>query len=75
MYLQMVKSLPVMQETGVPSLRWEDPLEKETATTLVVLPGNPTDGGAWQATIHGVKKSWTRLSDFTFTLPRLNTYH
>ena len=26
---------------------------------------NPTDGGVWQATIHGVAKSWTRLSDFT----------
>ena len=25
------------------------------------------DGGAWQATVHGVTKSWTRLSDFTFT--------
>ena len=23
------------------------------------------DGGAWQATVHGVSKSWTRLSDFT----------
>ena len=29
---------------------------------------NPLDGGAWQATVHGVAKSWTRLSDFTFTL-------
>ena len=29
--------------------------------------GNPMDGGAWQATIHGVTKSRTRLSDFTFT--------
>ena len=26
------------------------------------------DGGAWWATVHGVAKSWTRLSDFTFTL-------
>ena len=26
---------------------------------------NPTDGGTWQATIHGVAKSRTRLSDFT----------
>ena len=26
---------------------------------------NPTDGGAWQATVHGVTKSRTRLSDFT----------
>ena len=22
------------------------------------LPGNPMDGGAWQATVHGVAKSW-----------------
>ena len=27
---------------------------------------NPMDGGAWWATVHGVTKSWTRLSDFTF---------
>ena len=26
---------------------------------------NPMDGGAWQATVHGVSKSWTRRSDFT----------
>ena len=28
-----------MQETGVPSLGWEDPLEEEMATTAVFLPG------------------------------------
>ena len=28
---------------------------------------NPTDGGAWRAAVHGVTKSWTWLSDFTFT--------
>ena len=27
---------------------------------------NPMDGGAWLAAVHGVAKSWTRLSDFTF---------
>ena len=27
---------------------------------------NPMDGGAWWATVHGVAKSWTRLSLFTF---------
>ena len=26
---------------------------------------NSMDGGAWWATVHGVAKSWTRLSDFT----------
>ena len=28
---------------------------------------NPMDRGTWWATVHGVAKSWTRLSDFTFT--------
>ena len=27
------------------------------------------DGGAWKAAVHGVAKSRTRLSDFTFTCP------
>ena len=30
---------------------------------------NPTDEGAWLAAVHGVVKSQTRLSDFTFTFP------
>ena len=25
------------------------------------------DGGAWWATVHGVAKSWTQMSDFTFS--------
>ena len=28
---------------------------------------NPMDGGAWLAAVHGVTKSRTQLSDFTFT--------
>ena len=28
---------------------------------------NPMEGGAWEAAVHGVAKSRTRLSDFTFT--------
>ena len=28
---------------------------------------NPMDGGAWWAAVHGVAKSPTQLSDFTFT--------
>jgi len=32
---------------------------------------NPMDGGAWKATVHGVAKSWTRMSDFTF----LSSFH
>ena len=28
---------------------------------------NPMDGGAWWAVVHGVTKSWTQLSNITFT--------
>ena len=28
--------------------------------------GNPMEGGAWWAAVHGVSKSQTRLSDFPF---------
>ena len=32
--------------------------------------GNPTYRGAWQATVHGVTKSQTGLSDFTLTFQK-----
>ena len=61
---QMVKNLPAMQETLVGSLGWEDPLEKGMATHSSILAWRiPMDRGAWQATVHGVAKSWTRLSN------------
>ena len=47
---QLVKNLSAMQETWVPSLGWEDPLEKGKATHSSILP--------W------VTKSRTRLTDF-----------
>jgi len=34
---QMVKNLPAMRETWVPSLGWEDPLEKGMATHASIL--------------------------------------
>ena len=34
---QTVKNVPAMQETGVRSLGWEDPLEKEMATHSSIL--------------------------------------
>ena len=36
-----------------------------------LCPENPMDGGARWATVHGVTKSRTRLSDFTFPLCKL----
>ena len=61
---QMVKNLPVMRETWVPSVGWEDPLEEGMATHSSILAWKiPMDIGAWWATFHGVTKSQTRLSD------------
>ena len=66
--VQTVKRLPAEQETRVPPMGQEDPLEEEMATPLQdSCLENPVDGGAWWATVHGVAKSRTRLSDFTFT--------
>ena len=56
-----------MRESRVQSLRWEDPLEKKMAThSKYSCLENPMDGGAWEAAVHGVTKSRTQLSDFTF---------
>ena len=58
----MVKNLPTMWETWVCSLGWEDPLEEGMATHSSILAWRILmDRGAWQATVHGVAKSWTRL--------------
>ena len=34
---------------------------------------NPMDGGAWWATVHGVTKSQTRLSDFASNIKEKKT--
>ena len=57
---QLVKYPPAMQETWVRTLSWEDPLEN----------GNPLQYSGLENSmdriVHGVAKSWTRLSDFPF---------
>ena len=62
--VQMVKIPPAMQDTWVQSLGWGDPLEEGMATLSSILAWRiPIDRGAWWATVHGVAKSQTRLSD------------
>ena len=55
---QLVKNLPAVRESWVPSLGWEDPLEKGTAPHSSIL--------AWRIpwTVHRVAESRTQLSDF-----------
>ena len=56
---QTVKDPPAMQSLG-----WEDPLEEGMATHSSILAWRiPTDRVALPATVHGVVKNWTQLSD------------
>ena len=54
---QMVKNLPAMQETWIPSLGWDNPLKKEMATHSSLLAWRiPMDRRAWRAPVHGVER-------------------
>ena len=67
--------LRLSQSTGLSSLcqtadsHWLSFLHREGNGTPLQYSclENPMDGGAWWAAVHGVEKSQTRLSDFTFT--------
>ena len=67
---QMVKNLPAIHKTWIWSPDQEDPLEKGMATHFSVLAysclENPTVRRAWWATVHGVEKSHSRLSDWQY---------
>ena len=55
---QMVKNLPAVQETRVPSLGWEDSSGKGNGYPLQYsYLENSMDRGAWQATVHGITES------------------
>ena len=59
--------LLTIQETWVRFLGREDPPEEGNGNPLQCsCLGNPMDRGAWRATVHGVTKSLTRLSDWQF---------
>ena len=61
---QMIKDPPAAWETWVQSLGWEDPLEEGMATHSSTLAWRiAMDRGACWATVHGIAKSQTPLSD------------
>ena len=70
-----VKDLPAKEEdvrdtVSIPGLGGSPGGENGTPLQYSCL-ANPMDGGAWWAAVHGVARSRTRLSDFTFTF----TFH
>ena len=66
-FVASLKRLPAVRETQVQSLGWEDPLEKEMATHSSTLAWKiPWTEEPGRLQSHGVTKSQTRLSEFTF---------
>ena len=62
----MVKNSPAKQETqdaGLIARSGRSPGEGNGNPLQCLCLVNPMDRGAWQATVHGVAKSGTRLSD------------
>ena len=58
----MVKNLPAIRDTWVPSLGWEDPQEEGLATHSSILAWRiHMDRGAWRAT-WGHKESDTHMT-------------
>ena len=66
---QMVKNPPAMRETQVPSLGWEDPLEKGMATHSIILawriPWTEEPSGLQ---VYGAAKSQTQLSNNNYSV-------
>ena len=70
---QTVKRLPEMWETRVRFLGREDALEKEMAIHSNTLAWKIPWTEEPDRLVHGVAKSRTRLSDFTFTFFHFHT--
>ena len=60
---QTVKNPPSMWEIWFRSLGWEDSLEGTATHSSILAWRIAMDRGTWWATVHGVTKSQTRLSN------------
>ena len=60
----IIQTIMKQQILQYPGSHWRSP-----SGTPLQYPclENPMDGGPWKAAVHGVAKSQTQLSDFTFT--------
>ena len=66
---QRLREICSRMDAQVPYIKWYSVCIREGNGTPLQYSclENPMDGGAWWAAVHGVAKSQTRLSHFTFT--------
>ena len=64
-----------MQETWVPSLGFQDPLEQGRIRLQYGCLENPMDSGVWQAIVHEVAQNWTRLKQLSMDAGQMFTHY
>ena len=59
----MLGKMEGRRKSGQPRMRWLNGITDSTVASLSTLKETVKDRKAWHAAVHGLAKSWTRLSD------------